>query len=373
MSAIASKLRSHWLEIAWGVFSLINLVLIPVFGAWETIPFHFVWVSLTLLYGLHVWRLGTTAAVVTVICAATTAALWLAFSWGQGEISELTEVPLMAAMFLAMVWHARRRQAAMEDVRKAAEREREFVRDASHQLRTPISIAKAHAELLRDSTEAHSTADAVVILDELARLATITDRMLLLAGSGSPGFLRRERVDLGAFVATIGRRWRASAQRTWRVASSAEGWILADPERLGVALDALLENAVKFTDTGGTISVLGHADGSYAVIEVTDDGPGIPVGEAERIFDRFAQALPAKTGAARGTGLGLAIVKAIVESHGGSIQASNRIGGGAVFSIRLPGLEPVDSEEWTWPPDGSEAEAGTQLPVPASAAPSVDL
>ena len=189
MSAIASRLRRNWPEIARGAFSLINLALIPVLAGWETIPFHFVWVSLTLLYGLHVWRLGTTAVVVIVICASTTAALWLVSSWGQGEITELTEVPLMAAMFLAMVWHAGRRQAALEEVRRSAERELEFVRDASHQLRTPIAIAKAHAELLRDSAGPHATADTDVILDELARLATISDRMLLLAGSELPEFL----------------------------------------------------------------------------------------------------------------------------------------------------------------------------------------
>ena len=96
------------------------------------------------------------------------------------------------------------------------------------------------------------------------------------------------------------------------------------------------------------------------------------MGETERIFDRFAQAHPAKTDAARGTGLGLAIVKAVVESHGGNVQASNRIGGGAVFTIRLPGLEAAGSEEWIWPPTGRDAEVERQPQVPVAVALSLD-
>ena len=349
MRDIASTLREHWLEAAWGAFSLVNLALIPRFGEWETVPFHFIWVSLTLLYGLRVWRPASTAWVVATVSATTGAALlWMA-AQGRGEVSETSEVPLMAGMFLAMVWHARRRQRAMEDVRRAAEREREFVRDASHQLRTPVTIARSHAELIRDGHCGDApTEDAHVILEELQRLGTISDRLLLLAAAELPEFLRVEDVDFGELIANTGRRWRASAERTWRVAATADGLLLADPVRLSSALDALLENAVKFTRDGDAISILGRTEGSWALIEISDEGIGIPGHEHGRIFERFAQgeASDRGHGGARGTGLGLAIVKAIVESHGGSVGVDSSPGRGSTFTIRLPGLQacPPDLE-----------------------------
>src|SRR4029450_13676045 len=149
---IGSKLRRHWLELAWAVFAMANLAVILLLDHWETIPFHFIWVRLTLLYGLRVWSCRTTATVLAVVMVATGLALAWTVTHGAERPDELSEVPLMAAMFVAMVWHARRRQAAMEEVRRLAEsehrlreREQEFVRDASHELRTPITIARGHA------------------------------------------------------------------------------------------------------------------------------------------------------------------------------------------------------------------------------------
>ena len=147
MSGIGSTLRRHRIEVAWGAFALANVAVILLLFQWETIPFHLIWVSLTLLYGYRVWRLRTTATLLAVVVAVTGAAFaWSVIRAAEG-FDEVGEVPLMAAMFLAMVWHARRRQAAVEEARRRAEREhrmlerqREFVRDASHGLRTPITV-----------------------------------------------------------------------------------------------------------------------------------------------------------------------------------------------------------------------------------------
>ena len=104
----------------------------------------------------------------------------------------MTEVPLMAAMFLAMVWHAQRRQSALDEAARAAERERELVRDLSHQLRTPITAARGHVELLLSSgLGSQERGDAEVVLDELTRLSRISDRLLLLAVVEDPAFLRK--------------------------------------------------------------------------------------------------------------------------------------------------------------------------------------
>src|SRR6476661_7093449 len=303
MSVTASMLRRYSVAIGWAAFAAINFAVMPFAGEWEPVPFHFVWVSLTIVYGFRDWRPWPTASALGGVVLVSGVALVAMADHGQVSTAELTEVPLMGAMFVAMVWHARRRQAALEELRRVTDRERDFVRDASHELRTPITIARA------------------------------AERLLLLAAVEHPGFLHRSRVDVDALVTETERRWRASAPRDWRVETRAGGSVPADGERLSYALDALIENAVKFTSDGGSISIRARRAGATAVIEVHDDGPGVPAAEAERVFEPFARA-----GGVRGTGLGLPIVKAIAEAHGGSIALVAGPAGGATFELRLPGF-----------------------------------
>ena len=348
MSAIESTLRRHWVEVAWGAFAAANVAVILTLTDWETIPFHFVWVSLTLVYGFRLWRLGTTMVVLLIVIAVTGAALaWTVSRGGEGP-DELTEVPLMAAMFLAMVWHAHRRQLALEETKRLAESEhrllegqREFVRDASHELRTPITVARGHAELIRDSgIDGQVAKDADVVLEELGRLSRLSERLLILTAADHPGFLSKEAVQVEPFVVELMRRWSPTAKRAWRVQVAAEGTVCADRERLGTALDALLENAVKATAEGGSIAVGCRSDGAGRLaLEVTDDGRGIDTVDLSRIFERFSTLEPDRSGNNGGTGLGLSIVKAIAEAHGGSIAVESEEGRGATFRISLSGFE----------------------------------
>jgi two-component system, OmpR family, sensor kinase len=154
MSAIASTLRRHWIEFAWGWFALVNIAIVFEIGQWETIPFHFVWVSLTLIYGLRKWRLGTTVIVMVIVTLISGGGLLhAAIHAGGPGLDELAEVPLMAAMFVAMVFYTERTKAATAAQQRMLERERNFIRDASHEFRTPITIARSYAELLRASVE----------------------------------------------------------------------------------------------------------------------------------------------------------------------------------------------------------------------------
>jgi signal transduction histidine kinase len=323
-----------------------NIVAVVFLADWETIPFHFVWVSLTLVYGFRRWRLRTTMGLLLVVIAVTGGAL--AWSIGRGHESpdELAEVPLMAAMFVAMVWHAERRQAAVEEARRLADSEhrllmaqREFVRDASHELRTPITVARGHAELIRGAGAGEQvTEDAGVVLDELGHLERLSERLLLLTTAGHPGFLSKQAVDVGSLVEGIARRWTVAARRSWHVRAEAAGTIEADPERLATAVDGLVENAISATEDGEAISIAGRADGSTLVLEVTDGGTGIPSEELPRIFDRFARVEADRARRTGGTGLGLSITKAIVEAHGGSLEVESVEGVGSTFRVRLDGF-----------------------------------
>src|SRR3954451_13192472 len=224
MSATASTLRKRWVELSWCGFAAVNFAAMPFGGEWETVPFHFVWVSLTIVYGFRVWRPWPTAGALTVVMLVS--GLELAWMEGRGQVAaaELTEVPLMGSMFVAMVWHARRRQGALEELRRATERERDFVRDASHELRTPITIARGHAELIRAAaTDEQTAADAEIVVEELDRLDRAAERLLLLAAVEHPSFLHRSLIDVDALVVETERRWRANAPRNWQVQTAAGG------------------------------------------------------------------------------------------------------------------------------------------------------
>jgi signal transduction histidine kinase len=342
---IASKLRKHWIEIVWGIFAAANIAAIPLINGWDTVPFHFVWVSLTLLYGFRVWKMGTTWAVLIAVMLVTGGALaWSLIHTENERLDELTEVPLMAAMFVAMVWHAHRERSATEQVKRLAdsehrmlERERDFVRDASHELRTPITVARGHAELIRDAHPGEQAAlDAEIVLDELTRLSRVSERLLILAAAEHPGFLHRELVPVDEMVESAARRWAPAAPRRWQIDLTGGRVVMVDRERLAIAIDALIENAVKFTDAEDRIVIAARGLEDRAVIEVTDSGEGIPVDQQERMFDRFARMDGARARQSGGTGLGLAIVKAIAEAHGGSVSVKSRVGEGATFQISLP-------------------------------------
>jgi signal transduction histidine kinase len=346
MSGIGSTLRSRWVEITWGAFAAANVAVIVLVSRWETIPFHFVWVSLTLVYGFRRWRLRTTMILLLVVIAVTGAALAWSIARGHEGPDELAEVPLMAAMFLAMVWHAVRRQAAVEEAGRLAESEhlllmgqREFVRDASHELRTPITVARGHAELIRDAGPSDQvSADAEVVLDELGHLSRLSERLLLLTTAGHPGFLTTDRVPVEPFLDGLVRRWAPTAERDWQVRIQVRGTVRVDRERLETAIDGLLENAVKATAVGDEISVGCRADDDDLLIEVADRGRGIRAEDLPRIFDRFSRVGPDRARSNGGTGLGLSITKAIVEAHGGSIGVESVEGRGATFRIRLGGF-----------------------------------
>ncbi len=327
-------------DLAWGAFAIANLAAMIAWPSWETIPFHFVWISLTIVYGFRVWSPPVTLAVLATVILATGVSIFSDAFNGIQLWGELFEVPLMSAMFLAMVWHARRRQVALRQVEAIAdtrasllERQERFIHDASHELRTPVTIARGHLELLR--REVPNAPEVAVALDELQRIEHIVARLLLLANADQPDFVVLRDVEIESFLEDVFMRWSEVAPRTWRLEIDVTGVVRADPEALRNALDALLENAVKYTEEHDVITLRAYAGGGEIVIEVADEGCGVPPEAFERIFDRFARADNARTRAQGGAGLGLSIADAIAKAHGGrcTVAPGER---GTTFALRLP-------------------------------------
>jgi signal transduction histidine kinase len=309
---------------------------------WQPIPFHFIWVTLTLLYGLRLWSPRNTGLLLIGVGALTGAAVATLGQPSEARAGELAEVPLMSLMFMVMVRHARQRAEALRLVRRSAEREREFVRDASHQLRTPITIARGHTELIASGEgNVEAAHDAKVVLAELERLERISDRLLILASAEHPGFLMLEPLRLDEVVERAAARWTVVADRAWTVTAGAAGTVLVDAARIDCALDALIENAIKATARGDAIALAAHARGGVPVLTVSDRGAGVALEHRERIFERFCRVPPAPGTVRSGTGLGLPMVRAIAQAHGGTTELVDDPGGWTTFELRLACFEPA--------------------------------
>jgi signal transduction histidine kinase len=345
--------------VAWAAFSVVNLGAIVIFAHWETVPFHFIWISLTLLYGFRVWATRPTAWVLAVVMVTTAAAIGYDVFHGDQTVDELNEVPLMAAMFWLMVWHAQRRLAADTERDKVSKEnarllatQRRFLQDASHQLRTPITIALGHAELLAGELAGQPEGrDIRVVVGELTRLRRLGERLLMIAAAEDPDFLRLEPVALDRYTVEVFRKWMPTAERRWSLGKLDPVTVSADRERLGLAMDALLENAVRHTAEGDHIqlSVLRGQDGRGARMIVADGGEGIRSAELDRIFERFRSG--AQLGGTRGTGLGLALVRAVARAHGGEVRVHSTPGKGSEFELALPILAPPGPADRAVPGD----------------------
>jgi signal transduction histidine kinase len=347
---LGAFLRRYRVELLWAIFALANSVAMLVVPGVRTLPFFLVWISLTIVYGFRLWPLPVTLLVLACVVAVTAAPMVYEITRGTRNWDSILPVPLITMMFLAMVWQARRRIEALrvaqdraEERESLIERQERFIHDASHELRTPVTIATGHLELAHAAGADDGGID--IALDELARIDAIIDRLLVLAAADQPDFLRLEEIDLETFLEDVFMRWSEVAPRAWRLGPLVPVRLTVDRDRLRAALDALLENAVKYTSDYDAIELRARLDAAdRTVIEVEDEGCGIAHDALERIFDRFARADAARTRSAGGVGLGLAIVDAIAKRHGGRcrVQGTSH---GTLFSLVLPAALSRDEVE----------------------------
>jgi two-component system OmpR family sensor kinase len=242
------------------------------------------------------------------------------------------EVARLSASFNSMLGAL---QDAYGSLGAALEAQRRFVADASHELRTPLATIQgnagllAHGPNLSDEVRRAAAADIAAESDRMARL---TDRLLTLARADSGLSLVLAPVELRPLVAEVVRQAAAIHPDKALTGESAELSVAGDPDALRQLLWNLLENAARHARSSVTVTV-GEVAG-WARLAVGDDGPGVPIEERERIFERFYRTDYSRTG--RGTGLGLAIARWIVEQHGGRILAAEGSAGGATFYVDLP-------------------------------------
>ncbi|MGH8930308.1 MAG: sensor histidine kinase [Egibacteraceae bacterium] len=231
---------------------------------------------------------------------------------------------------------ARTFNGMLDRIEEAFDVQRQFVDDAGHELRTPITIIRGHLELLSaedDPRELRQTVDLVT--DELDRMARMVQDLLVLAKLQRPDFLDLETVDLGALTKELCVKASALGVREWVVDDVGAGRIVADRQRLTQAMMQLAQNATQHTEEGSAIGLGSALADGYALLWVRDAGPGIAEEDHERIFERFARARASRR-RSQGAGLGLSIVRAIAEAHQGRVEVSSESGKGAMFTIVMP-------------------------------------
>jgi signal transduction histidine kinase len=227
----------------------------------------------------------------------------------------------------------------LDRLEAARARQRAFVADAAHELRSPLTNMRTELEVaqrLGDRTDWPALAGDLLL--DVERLSRLVDDLLLLARADDAGARPAravEPVELGQLVTAVAERCPSPPVRVEPPA--AELWTVGEPDGLGRAVGNLLDNAVRHAR--GSVVVAVRPDGAYHLVTVTDDGPGIPAADRERVFDRFTRLDDARARDAGGAGLGLAIVRELVRRHGGTVTLTDA-GPGVRAEVRLPAAPP---------------------------------
>lgn len=327
------------ISIAWVVSAVVNVVLVYLMAGQETIPYHIIWASFALLYGLWPWPKTLTWSIFGLITVVTGIPLILHASAGEIGWSECSEILLMGVILSLLIWHVNRQWAARDRLLEIQAEERRQTRQreiatrfGSHEVRTRLTIARGFAQLIADSAaDPGLQSDANVVVRELDKASVLTTNLLTLVRVAQPS--PQAPVDVDDLIEVVVSRWSVTANRSWSTSSSV-GIVFADAERLESALDCLLENAIKFTEPGDDISVTVESKDKTLILSIRDSGDGIPPDELGKVFDVFETS--SNAGERAGSGLGLAIVRTITEARGGTVAVESTLGEGTCFTLTFP-------------------------------------
>jgi two-component system phosphate regulon sensor histidine kinase PhoR len=263
----------------------------------------------------------------------------LEVAWSAGRHLSVYVAPLPAdAAGVVLVLHD------TSEVRRLERLRQDFVANVSHELKTPLAVVQACAEALLDGAADDPTARTPFlqqIADQSGRLHSLILDLISLARieSGDVG-LNLDAIPVGEAVAACldRHRPRADAKRMTLESVNPPGSLAvwADDEALGQILDNLVDNAIKYTQEGGTVRVRWESTSNGVCLTVEDNGPGIPERDLPRVFERFYRVDRARSRELGGTGLGLAIVKHLAAAMGGSVKAASELGRGSSFTVSLP-------------------------------------
>lgn len=213
--------------------------------------------------------------------------------------------------------------------------QRQFLDDAGHELKTPLTVIRGHMELLDSSDPSEVEATRQLLLDEIDRMSRLVGDLIVLAKSGSPDFLRYDAVNIAPFTSTVLEKCRALGSRVWVLDEQADALAWVDEQRVTQAVLQLAQNAVKHTEPGAEVGIGSRADDEQGILLwVRDTGKGVPDEDKIRIFERFGRSVVPESD--EGFGLGLSIVRAIAVAHGGTIHVEDEVPHGARFVLTLP-------------------------------------
>ncbi|MEV0120250.1 ATP-binding protein [Streptomyces sp. NPDC050703] len=229
----------------------------------------------------------------------------------------------------------------LDRLERAFAAQREFVDDAGHELRTPITIVRGHLELMDTATENAAEREETVriVTEELDRMSRMVEDLLLLAKAERPDFVTPGPVQLAELTADVFVKARALGERDWYLAEVADTEALLDAQRITQAMVQLAQNAVQHTVPGQRVGIGSRLREGNIELYVADSGPGVQPQDAAVIFERFRRGTARRGSRSTGAGLGLAIVKAIAEGHGGRVELRPTDGGGATFLLVRPQQE----------------------------------
>ena len=219
---------------------------------------------------------------------------------------------------------------------------KQFVADASHELRTPLTVMRGELEsLAQDAALGRETRETLgSVLEEVARLGEIVESLFALsrldAGEAPAQWLRFDLAELAATTAGQMGLLATDKNVTMECDSSCVAPVEGDRARLKQVIVNLLDNAIKYTPSGGRVRLSVRREQGFAILDVADDGPGIPAEALPHVFKRFFRVDPSRSREQGGAGLGLAIVKSICAAHGADVEVTSVPGRGSIFRVRQP-------------------------------------